>query len=168
MKSRSALDPVTAIAGRRADAAQRRPVVVFAREDAGGAATSPTLAARLLVVEDDFLVAIEAEAALRDAGYDVGEIATSAADALDAAASGSFALAVMDIRLAHRTDGVDCAIELFRRHGLRCIFATAHYDDETRRRAEPAQPLGWLHKPYTAFSLVATVRDALNRLARNQ
>jgi len=44
------------------------------------------------------------------------------------------------------------------------VFATAHYDEHARSRAAPAAPLGWLQKPYTMASLVATVEDALREL----
>jgi DNA-binding response OmpR family regulator len=163
MKAECALDPNIGTTGGGAHLV-RGSGFVYARDDATGSVKSSSEATRLLVVEDDFLLATEAEAALQDAGYDVGEIAASAEDALNAAASEPFTLVVMDIRLASRMDGIDCAVELFKRYGLRCIFATAHYDDETRRRAEPAEPLGWLHKPYRASSLVMAVRDALDRL----
>lgn len=141
-----------------------RPYLVFARDDTFGAGKSPTPAPRLLVVEDDFLVASQVEAALRDAGYDVAEVVPSAAAALDAAVLHRFTLAVVDIRLAGGLDGVDCAIALFAMHGLRSMFATAHYDEDVRRRAEPARPLGWLQKPYTTASLINAVRAALEKL----
>jgi DNA-binding NarL/FixJ family response regulator len=53
---------------------------------------------------------------------------------------------------------------LFRAHGIRCIFATAHSDNEVRSRAIAATPLGWLQKPYTMSSLVAMIRHAVNDL----
>jgi DNA-binding response OmpR family regulator len=52
---------------------------------------------------------------------------------------------------------------LYRELGLRCIFATAHDDQQTRARAEPFGPLGWLTKPYTMASLVSLVRTVLSR-----
>ncbi len=70
----------------------------------------------------------------------------------------------MDIRLASERDGVDCALELFKSRGLRCIFATAHADEAIRRRAAPASPLGWLPKPYTTESLARLVREAVQEL----
>ena len=70
----------------------------------------------------------------------------------------------MDIRLAGDRDGIDTALELSGTHGVRCIFATAHSDSETRARAQAAAPLGWLQKPYTTASLVLQVRDALREL----
>ncbi len=69
------------------------------------------------------------------------------------------ALVLMDIRLAGRMDGVDAALALFRAYGIRCIFATAHNDPEVRRRAAPAEPLGWLPKPYAMPALLAAVRQ---------
>ena len=73
-------------------------------------------------------------------------------------------LVVMDIRLAGDRDGIDTALELFRSHGIRCIFASAYSDQEAQRRAAPAAPLGWLQKPYTMASLTAKVREALREL----
>jgi two-component system, response regulator PdtaR len=70
-------------------------------------------------------------------------------------------LAIVDVRLAGHRDGVEAAIELFRGHGIRSIFATAHADPETRRRAQAAAPLGWLAKPYSPERLLPLIRAAL-------
>jgi DNA-binding NarL/FixJ family response regulator len=121
-------------------------------------------AARILIVEDDFFVALQAEAALIEAGFRVIGTVSSAEQAIALAQAEAPALAVMDIRLAGRRDGVDAALELFRTLGIRCIFASAHDDGEVRRRAQPATPLGWLGKPYTMGSLVDMVWRALGEL----
>ncbi|MHC2335361.1 response regulator [Bradyrhizobium sp. USDA 4454] len=120
----------------------------------------------VLIVEDDFLIAMQAEAALLDAGFQVTGIATTAEEALTMAREQKPALAVMDIRLAGRRDGVEAAGDLFRELGLRCVFATAHDDLSTRTRAEPFAPLGWLSKPYTMASLTSVVRASLARTVR--
>jgi DNA-binding NarL/FixJ family response regulator len=154
----------------RPDAGQRlaptlpRPRVVFARDDAGGADAAPREHPGVLIVEDDFLVAMQMESALIDAGFEVAGVAASGEDAIELAASEQPRLAVMDIRLAGQRDGVDTALALFAEHGIRCVFATAHSDAQVRRRAEPASPLGWLQKPYTMASLVEMVRRALKEL----
>jgi len=67
----------------------------------------------------------------------------------------------MDIRLAGRRDGVDAAGDPYREIGVRCVFATAHDDPQTRARAAPFSPLGWLSKPYTMTSLINQVREAV-------
>lgn len=112
----------------------------------------------VLIVEDDFLIGYESESALVDAGFRVVGVAATAEEALAIARREKPAVAVMDIRLAGSRDGVEAAGDLFRELGVRCIFATAHDDRETRARAEPFAPLGWLAKPYTMASLVALVR----------
>lgn len=115
---------------------------------------------RIMIVEDDFLISMQAEDALVQAGFEV-IVAGSAEAALDLAAEHKPVLAVMDIRLPGALDGIDAALELFQIHGLRSIFATAHSDPEVHARAAPAEPAGWLVKPYTMASLVAAVRIAL-------
>jgi DNA-binding NarL/FixJ family response regulator len=119
---------------------------------------------RILIVEDDLLVASQMEMALSDAGFDIAGVATTPEEALHLAGTRSPTLVVMDIRLAGGGDGIDTALELFRLHGIRCIFASAYSDDEARRRAAPAAPLGWLQKPYTMDSLTAMVRAAASKL----
>jgi two-component system, response regulator PdtaR len=116
---------------------------------------------RILIVEDDYLVAIEMEGRLVEAGYEVVGTAGSAEEAISLARAHNPDLAIMDIRLAGLRDGVDAAVELFREHGTRSIFATAHDDPRTRRRAAAAEPLGWLRKPYSPDDLIAAVKAAL-------
>jgi two-component system, response regulator PdtaR len=117
---------------------------------------------RILILEDDYLIATQIEAALMQAGFDIAGIASSAEEAAELAASERPALVVADIRLAGKRDGIDAAIQLFRDYGIRSVFATAHHNPETRRRAKPANPLGWLPKPYTMAALVQLVRQALS------
>lgn len=82
-------------------------------------------------------------------------------------AAGNPALAVMDIRLAGERDGIEAALDLFRKHGIRCIFATAHDDGHARARAKPTKALGWLAKPYSMPALVDMVRRSLGDLGKN-
>jgi two-component system, response regulator PdtaR len=67
----------------------------------------------VLVVEDDFLIAMQAEAALREAGFDVTGVAISADDGQRIQAGARYH-GIMDIRLAGRRDGVEAAGDLFR------------------------------------------------------
>ena len=122
--------------------------------------------ARVLIVEDDFLIAMQTEVALTAAGFDVVGPATTAEEAVELAREAQPWLAVMDIRLASTRDGIDAARELYEDFAIRCIFATAHDDARTRGRAEPYAPLGWLPKPYTMASLVAVVAEAVAGLRR--
>jgi DNA-binding NarL/FixJ family response regulator len=126
----------------------------------GAPATKP----RILLVEDDFLVGMEVEGGLAEAGFEVAGVATSAEEAVELAERERPLLVVMDIRLAGERDGVDAALEIERRFGIRSLFASAHGDPDVRARAEAARPLGWIGKPYRIAALVAAVRDAVRRL----
>jgi DNA-binding NarL/FixJ family response regulator len=138
---------------------KRLSLALHALADSGsGVAARRT---RILVVEDDYFVALELEHRLVEAGFEIVGIAATAEEAVAMAASEKPGLAIMDIRLAGIRDGVDAAIELFNKLGVASIFATAHGDEATRKRAERAKPLGWLQKPYSSESLIAVVNAAL-------
>ena len=141
------------------------PAHRFAREDSRSVDSAAETHAAILVVEDDFLVALQVEAALTDAGFALLGTAASGEEAISMVAAARPALVLMDIRLAGAMDGVDAALALFREYGIRCIFATAHHDLEVRQRAAAAEPLGWLQKPYTMPAMLSAVRQGLADLA---
>jgi DNA-binding NarL/FixJ family response regulator len=124
------------------------------------AAESPSLP-RILIVEDDYLVASELEAALEDAGFAVIGVARSAHEAVSLAKSERPQVAVVDVRLVGDHDGIDAALAMFKDLGIRSIFATAHSDEPTRQRAKAANPLGWVPKPYTPAQVVPLIRSYL-------
>lgn len=139
-------------------AGQIRPCFAAAGDEG---VVSASQAPRILIVEDDYFVGLQNEDMLAKAGFSVVGIATTADYALTLAVEKHPDLVLMDIRLAHGGDGIDAAVKLLQRHGLRCVFVTAHADPATRSRAAAARPLGWVVKPFTAAALVKTVSDAL-------
>jgi two-component system, response regulator PdtaR len=134
-------------------------------ETAAPAAKGKHEAPSVLVVEDDFLVAMQVENALSDAGLEVIGTAGSADGAIKRVAAQCPTLVVMDVRLSGSRDGIETALELFSKYGIRCLFATAHHTADAHARAEPARPLGWLPKPYTMPALVEAVQNALQDLS---
>ena len=113
---------------------------------------------RVLVVEDDFLVAGELEHWLSLAGFEVVGPAATAEEAIRLAREAKPDLIVMDIRLAGARDGVDAAIEIYRALGIRSVFATAHSDARTMARGQEANPLAWIAKPYSPSGLVTEIK----------
>lgn len=122
---------------------------------------------RILIVEDQYLVAVDCELHLRSAGMECVGVATTAATALDLAERARPDLIIMDIHLASRVDGVEAAIVIYERLGIRSIFASAHADDLTHKEAERAHPLAWVDKPYTSEQLISSVRCALKEVEAN-
>lgn len=116
--------------------------------------------ARILVVEDNYFVALSVESALLDAGYEVIAVVDSGEEALQSVADAAPDLVLMDIRLAGALDGIDTAVAL---HGMNIasLFASAHCDDAIRARGAAADPRGWLVKPFTDAQLLDAVHLAL-------
>jgi DNA-binding response OmpR family regulator len=122
---------------------------------------------RVLIVEDEFFVALDTEDALTSAGFTVVGIAATAEEAAELAAAEAPDIVLMDIRLAGTRDGIDAAVEIRSRVGTPCLFATAHTDAATRTRGDKAaSPLGWLTKPYTQSEVAAAVAEAIARTRR--
>jgi two-component system, response regulator PdtaR len=117
---------------------------------------------RILIVEDNDFVAHQCETALIEAGYEVVDIVTTADAAVKVAVEHRPALILMDIYLRGERDGIDAALEVFERCGIRSIFASALADASGKARADAAQPLAWLAKPFSDQKLVKTVEAAVS------
>jgi DNA-binding response OmpR family regulator len=127
----------------------------------GTFSNAPSPPSRILVVEDDFLLATMMQEALRTVGFDVIGLAVDTEQAIALASQKIPDLAIMDVRLAHGDDGIDAAIALLQRFAVHSIFVTAHADDQTRARGASAQPLGWLIKPYRLDDFLRRISNAL-------
>lgn len=103
-------------------------------------------------------VAMDSEAILMAAGYEVVGIAASAEQAIEQAGRLLPDLVLMDIRLNGAGDGIDAAAEIRARWGLPIIFVTANIDPITHTRAMQVGAVGVISKPFTSDSLLAAVR----------
>ncbi len=145
-----------------------KPQVVLSRDDLSGGQAGESRGQLILIVEDDYLIALDVEAGLHAAGFEVAGPATSADEAISLALSIGPALVLMDIRLLGKRDGIDAAVELYRDLGIRCIFTTAHGDRDVRLRAEAANPLGWVQKPYSIATLIDAVRNGIQKIEKRR
>jgi two-component system, response regulator PdtaR len=116
--------------------------------------TTGTRQLRILIVEDEVFVAMDAEAILTEAGHIVVGTAASAEEAVAKAALLSPDLIFMDIRLNGARDGIDAAAEIRRRHSLPIVFVTANVDPMTHARAMQIEPLDIISKPFNSGSLL--------------
>lgn len=116
---------------------------------------APGRPSRVLVVEDDGLVALEMEAYLTGAGYEVVGVAADAAEALALGRRLAPDLALVDLRLRGAEDGLRAAAGL-REAGVPCLFVAAARPAERGR----GLGLGWLPKPFTEGDLLAAVAAA--------
>jgi len=117
-------------------------------------------ARRILIVEDEFILALGMEVMVQEFGYIVCDVAATTAAAVAAAAEHRPDVVLMDIRLARGSDGVEAATLIRDRFGIRSIFITAYTDSATIARMRGAEPIGWLSKPCDPAQLAALIRGA--------
>jgi CheY-like chemotaxis protein len=119
---------------------------------------------RILVVEDDVIIAVSIERQLTDWQYRVVGQAESASEAVRLAARHRPDLILMDIRLRDETSGIDAAREIRDLHPIPVIFVTAQTDEATLANARAVGPAGIVFKPWSAALLAATIELALTHL----
>ena len=118
---------------------------------------------RILVVEDEAIIAADLAETLGSLGYDVVATVDTAEDAIVSAADLVPDLVLMDVRLAGAVDGIEAAATIKQRADIPVIFLTAHSDDETLRRAIGTAPLGYLVKPFRVSELRGAIDLALRK-----
>ncbi|MBB5510460.1 hybrid sensor histidine kinase/response regulator [Paraburkholderia atlantica] len=117
--------------------------------------------ARILIVEDDRIVARDIQQQLQRAGHTVVALTGRGEDALQLAIDTSPDLVLMDVRLEGEIDGIDVARQLRDRCHIPVVFLTAYADSETVKRAALAEPFGYILKPFEDLQLRTVVEMAL-------
>lgn len=119
--------------------------------------------ARVLVVEDDAIVARDVERSLGGLGHRVVGRSRSGEEALQQARTERPDLVLMDIRLAGELDGIDAGGAIQGELDIPVVYLTAYTDPETRRRVRETEPFGYVVKPFDQRDLHAAVEVALDR-----
>jgi PAS domain S-box-containing protein len=116
---------------------------------------------KIMVVEDEWLLAQGLKEKLQDLGYEVTGVADSASEALKLAAELQPDLALMDIMLKGDQDGIETAKQLRHNFEIPVVFLTAYTDAATLGRAKLAEPYGYILKPFEVRELRSAIEIAL-------
>jgi PAS domain S-box-containing protein len=116
---------------------------------------------RILVVEDEHIVAMDLMNRLRNLGYEVPDSASSGAEAIEKADRVRPDLVLMDIFLNGEMDGIQAAGQIRSRHNIPIIYLTAYADSNTLQRAKITEPFGYILKPFEERELLTTIEMAL-------
>jgi CheY-like chemotaxis protein len=118
---------------------------------------------KILIVEDEGLIALHIEEMLTHAGFEVADLVSCGEDALDfIEASPPPDAILMDIGLAGALNGIETARRIRKKADIPVIFLTAYTDRHHLAEAAEASPYGHLTKPFEAARLVTTVEAALD------
>ncbi|MBX3717119.1 MAG: response regulator [Burkholderiales bacterium] len=118
---------------------------------------------RLMLVEDERVVAMNLSQRLGLLGYDVHAVASSGAEALERASQAWPDVVLMDIRIDGNLDGIETAERLNSIRPVPVVYLTAHSDEATLARARGSKPFGYLLKPFSEREMHATIQMALAR-----
>lgn len=116
---------------------------------------------RILVVEDEGVVALDLQDRLRSLGYDVPLTVPTGEQAVAESKRLKPDLILMDVRLKGAKDGVEAAEEIRGVADVPVVFLTAYADEQTVARAKNAEPFGYLVKPFQEREISATIEVAL-------
>ncbi len=117
--------------------------------------------AKILVVEDEVIVARTIVNQLTQLGYSVVGRASSGAAAIEQANSTQPDLVLMDVVLKGEMDGITAASQICSEHDIPVVFLTAYADESTLQRAKNTLPLGYIVKPFSPAELRVAVELAL-------
>ncbi|MCA9976930.1 MAG: PAS domain S-box protein [Chloroflexota bacterium] len=118
---------------------------------------------RIMIVEDESIVALDIQQRLQRMGYEIVAVAARAETAIQRAQEVLPDLVLMDIQLRGELDGIDAADLIYGRFNIPVIFLTAFADEATLQRAKKVTPYGYLLKPLQEQELHTTIATALYR-----
>ena len=125
--------------------------------------TAPTKSARILVVEDEQIVAMNLREKLQSMGYTVPALAASGEEAVTLVDELRPDLVLMDIHLDGDMDGVEAAQLIRNRLRIPVVYLTAYSTQEIIERAKVTEPFGYILKPYIVRELQVIIEMALYR-----
>lgn len=118
---------------------------------------------RILIVEDENIVALDLERGLRRLGYSVVGMASTGQEAIRMAEETRPDLILMDIQLKGAMDGITAAKQIRELFNVPVVFLTAYSDEGTLQRAKTSEAFGYLLKPFEEIELRTTIETVLNK-----
>lgn len=117
--------------------------------------------AKILIVEDEVIIALELKSVLQNLGYEVTAIVDNGEKAIRKTEEASPDIILMDIRIKGPIDGIETAEIIRHRFQIPVVFSTAYLDDERIERAKITMPFGYVLKPIQERDLRVTIEMAL-------
>ena len=117
--------------------------------------------AKILIVEDENITAIDINTMLKKLGYPVSAIASTGKEAIQKTSETCPNLVLMDIKLKGDMDGIETAGQIQKRFNIPVVYLSAYADDNTLKRAKITEPFGFILKPFELRELHVGIEIAL-------
>ena len=118
---------------------------------------------KILVVEDERIIACDIKYCLEKSGYTVPAIVAYGQQAIEKAAEFQPDLVLMDVMLKGNMNGIEAAEQIINLFNIPIIYLTAYSDESTLKKAKITQPFGYILKPFEEIQLITTIEIALNK-----
>ncbi len=118
--------------------------------------------ARILIVEDESIIAMETKSTLKGLGYRVVSMVNSGEKAIEVTGKEKPDIVLMDIRIKGEIGGIVAAEAIRRQFEIPVIFITAHCDEKRLEKAKLTMPFGYILKPIQERDLKVTIEMALH------
>ena len=116
---------------------------------------------KILIVEDEAIVAEDIRNSLQGLGYTISAVVSSGEEAITKIEEDRPDLVLMDIVLKGDMDGIEAASQIHSRFNIPVVYLTAFTDEKTIERAKLTEPFGYIVKPFEDRELHSTVEMAL-------
>lgn len=123
---------------------------------------------KILIVEDEFIIAAHLKSDLEELGYEVCQIAASVNDAEKAITKHQPDIALLDIRLQGEKLGTDLGKQLLEEGRIPFIYLTSHFDKGTIDEAKITRPSAYLVKPFNKEDVYVAIEMAINNFAHRK
>ncbi len=121
------------------------------------------MCSKILIVEDEIIIAIDLKIRLENLGYYVPGIAVNGRDAIKKTAEKNPDIVLMDILLDGEKDGIEVAQQIRNQYNIPIIYLTGSQNNSTLERAKITEPYGYINKPFDNIEIENVIQLAVSK-----
>ncbi len=118
---------------------------------------------KILVVEDEAIIAMRLEMELKELGYDVCVPVSNGEDAIKSVKTENPDIVLMDLHLVGNLQGIDVSREIHKKYKIPLIFMTGYQDDDMMKEAMKLEPVCYLIKPIEMSMIKTAINSVFDR-----
>jgi CheY-like chemotaxis protein len=118
---------------------------------------------KILIVEDEAIIALDIQYTLENLGYRVPAVVSSGEESIEKASEVHPDLVLMDIKLSGDMDGISAAEQIYNRFGIPVVYLTAYSDERILEEIRKIMLFGYISKPFDERVLKSTIEHALGQ-----
>ncbi len=123
---------------------------------------------KILVVEDEMIIAAKISMQLTNLGYEVTAILPRGEEAIQHVQENKPDIVLLDINLKGKIDGIETAKQIQQQLNIPVIYLTANADDATFNRAKTTKPAAFISKPFKQLDLQRAIELTISRMGQNE